>query len=95
VFENHGGLWDSHRNVRNRAQEDMCQATGMSPLPKYQADGGTGIANIMEWLLGSDNSAQDRNAFFPQGCGGSDLQRHEQAVRKAGRGSVTRVLSRP
>ncbi len=45
-------------------QEDMCQATGTSPLLKYQADGGPGIARIMELLLGSDNAAQDRDTFF-------------------------------
>ena len=45
-------------------QEDMCQATGTPPLRKYQSDGGPGIARIMEILLGSDNSEQDRNLFF-------------------------------
>jgi len=45
-------------------QEDMCQATGTSPLNKYQSDGGPGIARIMELLLGSDNAEQDRKIFF-------------------------------
>lgn len=45
-------------------QEDLCQATGTSPLRKYQPDGGPGIARIMELLLGSDSAAQDRNNFF-------------------------------
>jgi serine/threonine-protein kinase HipA len=45
-------------------QEDMCQATGMSPLRKYQSDGGPGIAQIMELLLGSDAAEQDRRNFF-------------------------------
>lgn len=45
-------------------QEDMCQATGTSPLAKYQADGGPGISQIMNVLLGSDNAAQDRLNFF-------------------------------
>jgi serine/threonine-protein kinase HipA len=45
-------------------QEDMCQATGMSPLRKYQSDGGPGIARIMELLLGSDTAEQDRKNFF-------------------------------
>ncbi|MDD4964372.1 MAG: type II toxin-antitoxin system HipA family toxin [Gallionella sp.] len=45
-------------------QEDMCQATGMSPLRKYQSDGGPGIAQIMELLLGSEHSEQDRRNFF-------------------------------
>lgn len=45
-------------------QEDMCQATGMSPLHKYQSDGGPGIARIMELLFGSDDAEQDRKNFF-------------------------------
>lgn len=45
-------------------QEDLCQATGTSPLSKYQSDGGPGIAQIMELLLGSDDAEQDRNNFF-------------------------------
>ena len=45
-------------------QEDMCQATGASPLRKYQSDGGPGIAQIMELLLGSDHAEQDRRNFF-------------------------------
>lgn len=45
-------------------QEDMCQATGTSPLRKYQADGGPGIARIMELLLGSDHAGSDRKTFF-------------------------------
>jgi len=45
-------------------QEDMCQATSISPLHKYQADGGPGIARIMEILLGSDAAEQDRKKFF-------------------------------
>jgi serine/threonine-protein kinase HipA len=42
----------------------MCQATGTSPLRKYQSDGGPGIAQIMELLHGSDDATQDRNNFF-------------------------------
>ncbi|GAB2180676.1 type II toxin-antitoxin system HipA family toxin [Denitratisoma sp. agr-D3] len=45
-------------------QEDMCQASGTSPLHKYQVDGGPGIARIMDILLGSDNAEQDRINFF-------------------------------
>jgi len=45
-------------------QEDMCQATGVSPLRKYQSDGGPGIAQIMALLLGSECTEQDRKNFF-------------------------------
>ncbi len=50
--------------IIRRPQEDLCQATGTSPLRKYQSDGGPGIARIMELLLGSDDAEQDRNNFF-------------------------------
>jgi serine/threonine-protein kinase HipA len=45
-------------------QEDFCQATGTSPLHKYQADGGPGISTIMEILLGSEQAGIDRLNFF-------------------------------
>ncbi|MHB1512333.1 type II toxin-antitoxin system HipA family toxin [Acidiferrobacter sp.] len=45
-------------------QEDVCQATGTSPLRKYQSDGGPGISQIMNLLLGSDYAEQDRHNFF-------------------------------
>lgn len=45
-------------------QEDFCQATGTSPLHKYQADGGPGMTTIMEILLGSEQAELDRFHFF-------------------------------
>lgn len=45
-------------------QEDMCQATATSPAQKYEADGGPGIEPLMEFLLGSVNSAKDRYQFL-------------------------------
>lgn len=45
-------------------QEDLCQATGTSPLRKYQSDGGPGIARIMELLLGSEHAERDRQNLF-------------------------------
>lgn len=42
----------------------MCQATGTSPLHRYQSEGGPGIARIMELLLGSDEAERDRINFF-------------------------------
>ncbi|MBY0240640.1 MAG: type II toxin-antitoxin system HipA family toxin [Burkholderiaceae bacterium] len=45
-------------------QEDMCQAMGLSPLHKYQADGGPGIDRIMQLLLGSETPEADRRNFF-------------------------------
>lgn len=37
---------------------------GISPLHKYQADGGPGIARIMDLLLGSEDASSDRRHFF-------------------------------
>ncbi|WP_061542130.1 type II toxin-antitoxin system HipA family toxin [Collimonas fungivorans] len=45
-------------------QEDFFQATGSSALHKYQADGGPGIADIMDVLLGSEQANIDRRNFF-------------------------------
>ncbi|HEY9102434.1 type II toxin-antitoxin system HipA family toxin [Chitinimonas sp.] len=45
-------------------QEDLCQATGLPPHLKYQADGGPGVADIMDVLLGSEQAEQDRRNFF-------------------------------
>lgn len=45
-------------------QEDFCQATGIAPTQKYQADGGPGIEAIMGILLGSEVADEDRRDFF-------------------------------
>lgn len=45
-------------------QEDMCQALGRSSNLKYQFDGGPGIKEIMNLLLGSTTSMADRDTFF-------------------------------
>jgi serine/threonine-protein kinase HipA len=45
-------------------QEDFCQALGVSPNLKYQAEGGPGIEKIMGVLLGSANATEDRDLFF-------------------------------
>ncbi len=45
-------------------QEDMCQAMGVSPATKYEADGGPGIQQIMELLRGSSHHEHDRRSFF-------------------------------
>lgn len=45
-------------------QEDMCQTLGTSPALKYESDGGPGICDIMNVLLGSQNAIQDREIFF-------------------------------
>ena len=45
-------------------QEDMCQALGIQPADKYESDGGPGMADINNLLLGSRHAAADRRLFF-------------------------------
>jgi serine/threonine-protein kinase HipA len=45
-------------------QEDFCQALGVPSALKYEADGGPGIAAIMEVLLQSLEPDEDRRSFF-------------------------------
>jgi serine/threonine-protein kinase HipA len=45
-------------------QEDFCQAAGVAPTQKYQANGGPGIEAIMDILLGSEIAHEDRVDFF-------------------------------
>jgi len=45
-------------------QEDFCQATGTPPDKKYEYDGGPGIKQITDILLGSSNFAEDRILFM-------------------------------
>lgn len=53
-----------HSWLMRLPQEDICQALGISPNFKYQSDGGPGISNIMDLLLGSNTPNHDRNLFF-------------------------------
>ncbi len=45
-------------------QEDFCQAMGISPLNKYQRDGGIGIKQIMTILNSSKQRNIDKRNFF-------------------------------
>lgn len=45
-------------------QEDLCQALGVPPERKYEADGGPGIAAVMRALLGSTHPSEDRASFL-------------------------------
>ncbi len=45
-------------------QEDMCQAKAISPLKKYQSDGGLGITDCMKILDGANRPAIDKRIFF-------------------------------
>ena len=45
-------------------QEDLAQVCGVGPDTKYEADGGPGIAAVLERLLGSAQATADRLDFF-------------------------------
>lgn len=45
-------------------QEDFCQATATAPVFKYESDGGPGIPQIMDILLGSQQARTDREIFM-------------------------------
>ena len=60
--------WWTHPSGDSRLirlpQEDMCQATGVPPEAKYEADGGPGMDRILDVLDGSMTREQDRRNFF-------------------------------
>lgn len=65
VVERFDRKWSGDRQwIIRLPQEDMCQALGISPLRKYQVDGGPGITDVMEILSHSDQAEHDRMQFF-------------------------------
>lgn len=65
VVERFDRRWTRDKTALLRLpQEDMCQAMGVSPLLKYEADGGPGIAQILKVLEASEARQQDRENFF-------------------------------
>ncbi|WP_038126311.1 type II toxin-antitoxin system HipA family toxin [Thiomicrorhabdus sp. Milos-T2] len=56
--------WLSADKLIRLPQEDMCQALGIAPALKYEADGGPGIKAIMDILRGSQKAQEDRAVFF-------------------------------
>lgn len=53
-----------HSWIMRIPQEDFCQVTATSREKKYEADGGPGIKQIMDLLLGSTDAEADRLDFF-------------------------------
>ena len=68
VVERFDRAWWTHPSGDSRLirlpQEDMCQATGIAPEAKYEADGGPGMDRILDVLDGSITREQDRRIFF-------------------------------
>jgi len=53
-----GGRW-----IARLPQEDFCQALGLPPSAKYEADGGPGMAACLRLLAGSRQGARDASVF--------------------------------
>jgi serine/threonine-protein kinase HipA len=65
VVERFDRKWASDRSWLMRLpQEDLCQAMGIAGSDKYEADGGPGIASILELLRQSNRAEEDRRDFF-------------------------------
>lgn len=52
-------LLESSRWILRLPQEDFCQALGVNPSKKYEADGGPGIADLARILQASQNARAD------------------------------------
>ena len=64
VVERFDRRWTSDGRLIRLPQEDCCQALSIVPTQKYQNEGGPGISDIMDLLLGSDDPNNDRYDFF-------------------------------
>ncbi|WP_416759189.1 type II toxin-antitoxin system HipA family toxin [Roseateles sp. So40a] len=68
VVERFDRVWRTSREGMNRLirlpQEDMCQALGVPPGAKYEADGGPGMDQLLDLLDGSIAQEEDKRVFF-------------------------------
>ncbi len=55
---------EGDRRLIRLPQEDMCQAMGVPPSAKYEAEGGPGVDSVFKVLEGSMTREQDRRTFF-------------------------------
>lgn len=56
--------WTRDGRLLRLPQEDFCQALGVSPTLKYDADGGPGASDIIGVLKGSDDPGADQRTFL-------------------------------
>lgn len=64
VIERFDRRWAKDGRLIRLPQEDFCQALSIPPTQKYQNEGGPGIVDIMDLLLGSDEATKDRLDFL-------------------------------
>ena len=63
VVERFDRLWTKDERLLRLPQEDCCQALSVPPSLKYDADGGPGMADILDLLRGSDDPGTDQRMF--------------------------------
>lgn len=64
IVERFDRAWMDGKNwIARLPQEDFCQALGVPPRRKYEADGGPGMAKCLQLLGGSADPQQDTLAF--------------------------------
>ncbi|WP_027135815.1 type II toxin-antitoxin system HipA family toxin [Geminicoccus roseus] len=64
VVERFDRRWTRDGRLLRLPQEDCCQALSVPPTRKYQADGGPGMAEVLDLLKGSDQPGADRAVFL-------------------------------
>ena len=57
--------WSKNKDwIIRLPQEDICQVQGKPSAIKYESEGGAGITDIMNILMGSKNALKDREVFM-------------------------------
>jgi serine/threonine-protein kinase HipA len=64
IVERFDRRWTSDGRLLRLPQEDCCQSLSVSPIQKYQQDGGPGIGHILQLLRGSDEPPADQRTFL-------------------------------
>jgi len=64
VVQRFDRLWTKDDRLLRVPQEDCCQALGVPPTYKYEAEGGPGMTAILGLLKGSDDPHTDRRTFL-------------------------------
>jgi len=64
VVERFDRRWTADGRLLRLPQEDCCQALSVSPIQKYQSDGGPGIVQILQLLRGSDEPLADQRTLL-------------------------------
>lgn len=64
VVERFDRRWTTDKRLLRLPQEDCCQALSVPPTLKYEANGGPGIAAVLDLLKGSDDPESDWRFFL-------------------------------